>query len=43
VLLLDELRIAFYLPVLIIVAAITGTIIGLVAMPILKHPIFKKI
>ena len=43
VLLLDELRIAFYLPVLIIVGAITGTVIGLVARPILKHPIFKKI
>lgn len=43
VLLLDELRIAFYLPVLIIVGAITGTLIGLIAMPILKHPMFKKI
>lgn len=43
VLLLDELRIAFYLPVLIIVGAITGTLIGLIAMPILKHPIFNKI
>ena len=43
VLLLDELRIAFYLPVLIIVGAITGTLIGLIAMPILKHPMFRKI
>lgn len=43
VILLDELRIAFYLPVLIAVGAITGTLIGLIAMPILKHPMFKKI
>ena len=43
VLLLDELRIAFYLPVLIVVGTLTGTLIGLVAFAILKHPIFKKI
>ena len=40
--LLDELRIGFYLPVLIAVGALTGTLIGLVALPIIKHPIFKK-
>ena len=36
-LLLDELRLAFYLPVLVIVGAITGTVIGLVSVIILKH------
>lgn len=40
--LLDELRIGFYLPVLIAVGALTGTLIGLVALPIIKYPIFKK-
>jgi heptaprenyl diphosphate synthase len=40
--LLDELRIGFYLPVLIAVGALTGTLIGLVALPIIKHPIFRK-
>ena len=40
--LLDELRIGFYLPVLIAVGALTGTLIGLVALPIINHPIFKK-
>lgn len=42
--LLDELRIAFYLPVLIIVGALTGTLIGLVALPIIKHtlPLLKS-
>lgn len=40
--LLDELRIGFYLPVLIAVGALTGTLIGLVALPIIKHPIFKE-
>lgn len=40
--LLDELRIGFYLPVLIAVGALTGTLIGLVALPIIKHPIFKQ-
>ena len=40
--LLDELRIGFYLPVLIAVGALTGTLIGLVALPIIKHPIFTK-
>lgn len=36
-LLLDELRLAFYLPVLVIAGAVTGTVIGLVAIIILKH------
>ena len=42
--LLDELRIAFYLPVLISVGALTGTLIGLVALPIIKNvsKIIKK-
>lgn len=35
--LLDELRIAFYLPVLVIIGALTGTLIGLIALPIIKH------
>ena len=36
-LLLDELRLAFYRPILVISGAITGTVIGLVASLILKH------
>ncbi len=40
--LLDELRLAFYLPVLIIAGALTGTVIGLVALILLKNPIFKN-
>ena len=41
--LLDELRIAFYLPVLVIVGTLTGTLIGLIALPIIKHtsPLLK--
>lgn len=35
--LLDELRIAFYLPVLVIIGALTGTLIGLIALPSIKH------
>ncbi len=35
--LLDELRIAFYLPVLIIVGSLTGTLIGLIALPIIRR------
>ena len=42
IILMGEIRIAFYLPILIIVGAITGTVIGLVAIPIMKIPIFKK-
>ena len=41
VILMEEFKIAFYLPVLLIVGAITGAIIGIVAIPILKIPIFK--
>jgi heptaprenyl diphosphate synthase len=37
VILLDEIRIAFYLPVLIGVGALTGTLIGLIALPIIKR------
>ena len=37
VILLDEIRIAFYLPVLIGVGALTGTLIGLLALPIIKQ------
>ena len=40
--LLDELRIAFYLPVLGAVGAFTGTLIGLAALPIIKLPVFKR-
>lgn len=42
-LLLDELRIAFYLPVLVAVGALTGTLIGLIALPIIKQPIFNRL
>ena len=41
VILMEEFKIAFYLPVLLIVGAITGALIGLIAIPILKIPIFK--
>ena len=41
VVLMEEFKIAFYLPVLLIVGAITGALIGLIAIPILKIPIFK--
>lgn len=43
VILMDEFRIAIYLPVLLIVGAITGAIIGLVSIPILKTPVLKKL
>ena len=42
IILMGEIRIAFYLPILTIVGAITGTVIGLVAIPIMKIPIFKN-
>lgn len=42
VILLDEFKIALYLPVLLITGAITGAIIGLIAIPIIKMPIFSK-
>lgn len=41
IILLEEFKIAFYLPVLLIVGAITGALIGLIAIPILKTRIFK--
>ena len=41
IILLEEFKIAFYLPVLLIVGAITGALIGLIAIPILKMRIFK--
>ena len=43
VILLDEIRIAFYLPILIAIGAITGTLIGIIALPIIKQskPILK--
>lgn len=43
VILLDEFKIALYLPVLLITGAITGAIIGLIAIPIIKLPIFNKV
>ena len=42
VILLEEFKIAFYLPVLLIIGAITGAIIGVVAIPIIKIPMLKK-
>ena len=42
IILLDEFKIALYLPVLLITGAITGAIIGLIAIPIIKMPIFSK-
>ena len=38
----EEFKIAFYLPVLLITGAITGTLIGVIAMATLKAPIFKS-
>lgn len=42
VILMEEFKIALYLPILLIVGAITGALIGIIAIPILKAPIFKK-
>ena len=42
IILLEEFKIAFYIPVLLVTGAITGAIIGLVAIPIIKSPIFNK-
>lgn len=41
VILMEEFRIALYLPILIIVGALTGALIGIIAISILKTPIFK--
>lgn len=43
IILLDEFKIALYLPMLLITGAITGAIIGLIAIPIIKLPIFNKV
>ena len=42
VFLLDELRIAFYLPILIAVGTLTGALIGIIAFPATRHSVFKK-
>ena len=42
VILMEEFKIAFYLPVLLITGALTGALIGLVSIPIIKSPIFNK-
>lgn len=42
VIIMDEFKIAFYLPVLLITGAITGALIGLATIPIIKMPIFKR-
>lgn len=39
---MKEARIIYILPILLIVGTITGALIGLIATPILKTPIFKK-
>ena len=39
---MKESRIIYILPILLIVGTITGALIGLIATPILKTPIFKK-
>ena len=40
--LIKETKILFYLPILLIVGTITGAVIGIIATPVLKAPIFKK-
>ena len=40
--LLDEIKIALYFPVLLMIGAITGSLIGIISIAILKSPIFKK-
>ena len=42
IILVDNLRIAFYLSVLVIVGAITGTVIGFAASAISRLPMFVK-
>lgn len=42
IILMQEIGLIFTLPVLLIIGLITGTVIGLIAIPILKTPIFKK-
>lgn len=43
VILLEEFRIALYLPILLVTGALTGALIGIISIAILKTPIFKKI
>lgn len=43
VVLLAEFRIAFYLPVLVIIGALTGTLNGIIASLVLKHPLFSTV
>ena len=42
IILMEEFKIAFYLPVLLITGTVTGALIGLVAIPIIKTSIFNK-
>lgn len=42
IILMQEFKIVFYLPILLITGAITGAVLGFIAVPILKTPIFKK-
>lgn len=42
IILLEEFRIALYLPVLLISGALTGALIGIISIAILKAPIFKN-
>ncbi len=42
IILLDEFKIIFYLPVLLITGVITGALIGIISIPIIKSPILKK-
>lgn len=42
IILMEEFKIAFYIPVLLITGTVTGALIGLVAIPIIKMPIFNK-
>ena len=42
IILMQEIGLVFTLPVLLIIGLITGALIGLIAIPILKTPIFKK-
>ena len=43
VILVDNLKIAFYLPVLLISGAITGALIGICSLPIIKNTHIKKL
>jgi heptaprenyl diphosphate synthase len=42
IVILEEFKIALYLPILLISGAITGAIIGILSIILLKSPIFKK-